>query len=255
MPLWLPLRVRHEHGGIKIHQDGNLHGSREASSPVREQDDQVMLREKVVAKPSDKSSVRKWGSSQSSASDGTLLARLRAGNNDAATALYLRYARRLHAITAKACPPGLAVRVSPEDIVQSVFRTFFRRAKQGSYDAPVGEELWKLILVIALNKVRAIGAFHRAEKRDISATAGSPALEHVADHEGGADAMTLLSLKTVLEEILSRLPEQQRQIVEMRIEGHEVQEISDKTGRAKRSVERILQNFRKSLAAKIDAGE
>ncbi len=50
--------------------------------------------------------------------------------------------------------PDLAGRVDADDIVQSVFRTFFRRVAKGDYEVPDGEELWKLFLVIALNKVR-----------------------------------------------------------------------------------------------------
>ena len=40
--------------------------------------------------------------------------------------------------------------IGREEIVQSVFGSFFRRARSGDYDVPVGDELWKLFLVIAL---------------------------------------------------------------------------------------------------------
>ena len=91
------------------------------------------------------------------ASDHSLLRRVRQGNADAPSELYLRYASRLLALAEKQTGAELARRVDPEDIVQSVFRTFFRRAAQGHYDIPVGEEIWKLLLVIALNKVRGRG--------------------------------------------------------------------------------------------------
>ena len=67
--------------------------------------------------------------------------------------------------------------VDAEEIVQSVFRTFFRRAAHGHYSVPDGEEMWKLLLVIALNKVRAAGAYHRAAKRDMRQTVGGEAFE------------------------------------------------------------------------------
>src|SRR3954447_25024565 len=98
-------------------------------------------------------------------SDRSLLRRLQHGQADASTELYLRYAERLLALAAAQSSPELARRVDPEDIVQSVFRTFSRRASLGHYTVPDGEEIWKLLLVIALNKVRAVGAFHRAAKR------------------------------------------------------------------------------------------
>src|SRR5687768_11333472 len=70
------------------------------------------------------------------ASDASLLRRYRRGEEDAATELYLRYAGRLRVLADTRASPELKQRVDPEDIVQSVFRTFFRRAAVGQYDAP-----------------------------------------------------------------------------------------------------------------------
>lgn len=87
-------------------------------------------------------------------SDHSLLRRLRHGQADAATQLYVRYAERLNALAKSKSSSELARRVSSEEIVQSVFGSFFRGAQQGYYEIPVGEELWKLFLVMALNKIR-----------------------------------------------------------------------------------------------------
>src|SRR5437763_46346 len=67
-------------------------------------------------------------------SDRSLLARFRGGEPDAFTRLYFRYARRLQALAAAQTSPDLARRAEPEEIVQSVFRTFFRRVAEGHYD-------------------------------------------------------------------------------------------------------------------------
>ena len=99
-------------------------------------------------------------------SDHSLLRRLRNGQADAATQRYVRYVHRLHSL-ARHLLSRLASRVDADDIVQSVFPSFFRGVNQGFYDVPAGEELWKLLLVIALNKIRAQGTFHRAAKRDV----------------------------------------------------------------------------------------
>ena len=93
-------------------------------------------------------------------SDRSLLRRLRGGSEDAATQLYLKYAKRLRALARATTSAQLARRVDADDIVQSVFRTFFRAASQGLYDVPAGDDLWKLLLVIALNKIRAAGIHH-----------------------------------------------------------------------------------------------
>jgi RNA polymerase sigma-70 factor, ECF subfamily len=184
-------------------------------------------------------------------SDHSLLRRFQGGQPDASTQLYLRYAERLHALVASQSSPELARRVDAEDIVQSVFRTFFRRAAQGNYFVPVGEELWKLLLVIALNKVRAAGAHHRAAKRDVRMTMGGEAFERAIESGQGRDENALVVLKMVIAELLEGLPESHRRMIELRIEGHEVAEITEKSQRSKRSVERVLQNFRARLEALI----
>jgi RNA polymerase sigma-70 factor (ECF subfamily) len=184
-------------------------------------------------------------------SDRSLLRRLQSGQADAATLLYLRYADRLHALAAAQCGADLAARVDPEDIVQSVFRTFFRRAARGDYDVPEGEELWKLFLVIGLNKIRATGAHHRAAKRDVAATATGPAFEEALQTRTARDETALATLRLVIAETLEALPASQRDIVVLRIEGYEVQEIAQRTQRSKRSVERALQDFRHKLGGLI----
>jgi RNA polymerase sigma-70 factor (ECF subfamily) len=185
-------------------------------------------------------------------SDRSLLRRLRSGQPDAATLLYLRYADRLHALAAAKCGADLAARVDPEDIVQSVFRTFFRRASQGHYDVPEGEDLWKLFLVIGLNKIRATGAHHRAAKRNVGATAGGPAFDEALRTRASRDEVALATLRLVIDDILERLPPSQRDIVELRIEGHEVGQIARRTERSRRSVERALQDFRQKLEALLE---
>ena len=59
--------------------------------------------------------------------DHSLIQRLKAGQSSAATALYMRYAQQLRGLAMKQTSPGLASRIDPDDVVQSVFRTFFRR--------------------------------------------------------------------------------------------------------------------------------
>lgn len=183
--------------------------------------------------------------------DASLLVRFRRGEEDAATQLYLRYAGRLRALAANQASADVRRRVDPDDIVQSVFRTFFRRAAAGQYEVPAGEELWKLFLVIGLNKVRAVAAFHKAARRDVRATAGGSEFDKAADETPAADEAALSALRLTIDELLAPLPATHREIVELRIGGHEVAEIAAKTGRAKRSVERILQEFRDALRGQI----
>jgi RNA polymerase sigma-70 factor (ECF subfamily) len=195
------------------------------------------------------------GAASSEPSDHSLLRRLRSGSQDAATQLYLRYADRLRALTRSQCSPDLARRVDVDDIVQSVFGSFFRRATYGLYDVPAGEELWKLFLVIALNKIRAQGAFHKAAKRDVRITSGSDSLDQSMAESAEQDDAAYTFLQMVINEVMERLPAQHKQMIVLRVEGYEVAEIASRTGRSKRTIERVLQDFRKKLADLLEGEE
>src|SRR4029078_5395667 len=133
---------------------------------------------------------------RSKPTDRSLLVRLQGGLEDAATQLYLRYPDRLRALAVRQTADDLKARVDPDDIVQSVFRTFFRRASEGHYQVPDGEELWKLFLVIALNKIRTVGAWHHAAKRDARKTSGGDILHEAGEaaKEPDQTPLTILNL-------------------------------------------------------------
>jgi RNA polymerase sigma-70 factor, ECF subfamily len=177
--------------------------------------------------------------------DRSLIARLREGSEAAAETLFAKYAPRLRQLAAARCGADLKARVDADDIVQSAFASFFRGARDGQYDAPTGEEIWNLLVVISVNKVRAKGEYHRAAKRDIRKTSGDEAM---CDHVPVDDHVAATILKLTVEEVIQSLPESARPIVTLRLDGMEVTEIAKNVGRAKRSVERILQDFRESMA-------
>src|SRR5439155_8740349 len=157
-------------------------------------------------------------------SDRSLLRRFRDGSEDAATQLYRRYAHRLRALARANTSAHLARRVDAEDIVQSVFRIFFAAARQGLYDVPAGEDLWKLLLVMALNKIRAEGAFHNAAKRDVRATTELDRSD--GDGDPAEDEFATNFLRLVVSDTLSHLPDFERRLIELRMEDYEVAEIA-----------------------------
>jgi RNA polymerase sigma-70 factor (ECF subfamily) len=179
-------------------------------------------------------------------SDASLLVRFQSGEDDAATALYSRYAERLVDLANRSAGDDLSARVDAEDIVQSVFRTFFRRVSDGHYLIPEGEELWKLLLVIALNKVRQIAEHHRRIKRDVGHT------QHIGDHDLGAPTDASEVLRLTIEDILETLPRAHQEVIHYRIDGYEISESASRVSLSRRSVERILQSFRSRLHAQLE---
>jgi hypothetical protein len=77
--------------------------------------------------------------------DQPLLNSCRKGDEDAARELFDNYAERLLLLVRRRLSQRLASRFGPEDVLQSVFRTFFRRAQQGQFslfaEAPIEDRI------------------------------------------------------------------------------------------------------------------
>ncbi|MEZ6063491.1 MAG: sigma-70 family RNA polymerase sigma factor [Planctomycetaceae bacterium] len=185
-------------------------------------------------------------------SDQSLLRRFQSGEQDAATRLYVRYAKRLQGLAKAQTGQALGARVDAEDIVQSVFRTFFRRAKEGHYQVPDDDELWKLLLVISLYKIRDAAVYHRAAKRDLSRTERLNPAHADAGNSAAEEQFEEATLRLVIEDLTAAMTASQRQIIQLRLDGTPVAEIADATKRSKRSVERTLQAFRELLKKELD---
>jgi RNA polymerase sigma-70 factor (ECF subfamily) len=131
-------------------------------------------------------------------------------------------------------------------VIQSVFRAFFQGARRLAYDVPPEGELWGLLMVLALNKVRTLVGHHQASKRAVRQTSSVPDLD---SHPAlAADDSAAAFLRMVMDEQMAALPDSNRAIIRLRTEGYEVGEIAEATGRSRRTVERVLQDFRSRLS-------
>lgn len=177
--------------------------------------------------------------------DGHLIRQFRDGDESAATALFRRYAARVRALAAGYCNSNLGHRYDADDIVQTVFRTFFSGVRDSGYDAPPGGDIWSLLSVLAVNKARGYAEHHRAAKRDALRTVATDAVGErpEACTDEGSEAV----LRLVVEEQLAALPEDSRQVIRLRLEGHDSATIAAKLERPKRTVERVIQQFRERL--------
>jgi hypothetical protein len=95
--------------------------------------------------------------------------RLRGGDPRAAEALFDRYAVRLARLAEQHLSRKLAGRVDGEDVVQSVFRTFFHRCARGEFQIDGSAEVWRLLVRLTLRKARAQARRHLAARRDAGA--------------------------------------------------------------------------------------
>jgi RNA polymerase sigma-70 factor, ECF subfamily len=183
-----------------------------------------------------------------------LMGRLRSGEDTAAREVFIRFASRLAGLARRHLDARLAVKVDPEDVVQSAYKSFFMRQREGELDVGTWDGLWGLLTTITLRKCADRAAYYRAEKRDVAreTTAGSsddsaPAVIELAfDREPQPDEAAALA-ETV--EALFRAIDDpdERAILELSLQGYTATEISEQLGRAERSVRRLREHIRKRL--------
>lgn len=180
-------------------------------------------------------------------SDQDLVILIQAGDDDAATLLYDRYSTRLKLLADQQMSQGVRRVFEPEDIVQSAFRSLFRGVNAGSYCAPEGRSLWSLLAVIAINKVR------RKATRDRSVVAVS--LESASSDDQTAidvpDSLSPEQFESSLREAIESLRPAEQEVVQLRVQGFSVEEISDRLQRSCRTIERTLQTIRAKLAEAV----
>jgi hypothetical protein len=86
--------------------------------------------------------------------------RLGGADPAAAELVFARYAQRLVRVAEQHLSRKLAGRVDGEDVVQSVFRTFFRRSAAGEFRIDNSGQLWRLLVTITQRKAQTLGAPH-----------------------------------------------------------------------------------------------
>jgi RNA polymerase sigma-70 factor (ECF subfamily) len=170
-----------------------------------------------------------------------LIGRWQSGDVSAAEEIHYRYSQRLCALAEAQIGQRLRRRVDPEDIVQSVFRTFFRRAANGEFLIDHSCALWQLLVRITINKIRLRAQYHHADKRDLAAEVygGSEQLmpETVARGPGPEEAAALAD---EIETLLTRLEPSEIEILQLTLQGYQTPEIAERLGRSRWTIRRAL---------------
>ncbi len=179
-----------------------------------------------------------------------LMEQLRAGEDQAARLVFERFARQLVALARRHIDQFLAHKVDPEDVVQSAYKSFFVRQRDGRIEVANWNSLWSLLTLITLRKCADRVEYLRAERRNIAREA-QPTGQDVELWQLAIDREPLpeegVVLAETLEEVFRALDEDERPILELSLQGYSVAEISERLGRAQRSVRRLRERTRKRL--------
>jgi RNA polymerase sigma-70 factor (ECF subfamily) len=181
-----------------------------------------------------------------------LMARLQAGEEDAATQLFRRFSGRLLALARSRLDPLLRQQTDPEDVMQSVFKSFFLRQAEGQWDLGGWDSLWSLLTVLTVRKCGRRAGYHRAARRDVRREVSprpaeddsAPAWECLDREPTPGEAAVLAE---TLRELLAQMDLRDRQIVTLRLQGYATAEVAAEAGCTQRTVQRVLERLRTRL--------
>lgn len=175
------------------------------------------------------------------------------GGDDRAVADFCRgYGERLQAVASRHVVQGMRRRFGPETVVQSACVSFLRRARDGAYELEDAESLWRLMCAITLRKVREKARFHLRRKRGVDREVndvedGRPEVERAPDDTPSPDEAVAIAEE--FERLLASLGDEDRRVVELKLEERTNDEIAAALGCSERTVRRLLAGLREKLAA------
>ncbi len=181
-----------------------------------------------------------------------LMARLRQGEDDAAAELLSRFANRLIALARVRLGVRTRAKVDPEDVLQSVFKSFFLRCAHGQFDLHDWDDLWALLVTITLHKCgHQVQHLYRA-RRDVrretpqgnAADGSTRPWEALARDPSPEEEVALAD---EVDALLRSLNERDRSVVCLWLRGHRPSEIATQLGVLERTVFRVLERVRRRL--------
>jgi RNA polymerase sigma factor (sigma-70 family) len=135
-------------------------------------------------------------------------------------------------------------RVTEEDVVQSVFRTFYRRDSNGEcefdHTGALRNYLWKIMT----NKVRRYAERHHAQIRDVMSEVemeGSAPTTECQDRQPGPDEWAVV--RDEIRVLTRGFVPRDLKILQLRFDGHASSEIAEQVGCSRWTVRRVVEGF------------
>jgi RNA polymerase sigma-70 factor (ECF subfamily) len=178
--------------------------------------------------------------------------KLRAGDQGAATEVFRRFGGRLIALARTELDARVRRKEDPEDVVQSVYGSFFRRYHAGQYDLGSWNSLWSLLTVITVRKCLNRSRHYAAQRRCLAGEVDLEPWDGAAD--GLSDAidreptpLEAVVLAETVERMMRSLDAEDRAIIELSLQDFTAAEIGARLGRAERSVRRVRERVKERL--------
>ncbi len=182
------------------------------------------------------------------------IARIQAGDQDAARELLLRYEAEVRLVVRRQLPRLLRSRFDSLDFLQSVWGSFFRRVREGGAEFEDARHLVAFLARAAKNKV--IDEYRRAasQKQDKHReeplwSDGNSPRELAA---GGDTPSEVAEAHEALGRLRELVPEDRRNVVELKAQGLSSREIGERLGVSERTIQRVIEDLRRRAELEMD---
>lgn len=167
------------------------------------------------------------------------------GDEAAAQEIFHRYVEKLTALAEKKLSRQIQQRVDAEDIIQSVYRSFFRKAKDDKVRLRRSGDLWRLLAGMTIKKVLQRVEYETAKRRDPAAEVPGALLQDLLAKDPGPEEQDMLP--DLLKQFMASLSERPRIVLERRLQGQSQVSISRDLDVSESTIRRILRNLKTSL--------
>jgi RNA polymerase sigma factor (sigma-70 family) len=175
------------------------------------------------------------------------LARIRAGDEEAARELLTRYEAQVRLVVRRQLPRLLRSRFDSLDFLQSIWGSFFRRMRSGASEFEDPQYLVAFLARAARNKVideyrRAVSQKHDIHREEPLWGKGSRPRELAEDIDSPSE---VAQAREAFRQLSERLPEDRRIILELKAQGLSSAEIGERVGISERTVRRVIEELRR----------
>lgn len=177
------------------------------------------------------------------------ISQLRSGDSVAAGRLFRDYASQLAGVVRRRLGWRYSRKIDPEDVVQSVFRSFVRCQRNHEVRFDNWDALWGFLSLIAMRKAGRVASHFTAARRNL-------AFEHSVVHLDNGDVqpraegisrepdpLHLVMITDTIDHLMHELDARDRGIVRMALEGSSTEAIATAVGCSERTVQRVLRRL------------
>ena len=174
-----------------------------------------------------------------------LLARVRAGDEQAMSQLVARYEARLRLAARVLLGPALQPHLDSVDLTQSAFRTLLAGLKQEKFDFSSPEQLLALLLTVVRRKVARQWRKSQRQQRLSLPEEAADAFASLASAEAPPESRA--TVNDSIAQLLVGLSDIDRRMIELRLDGHSTVEVAQLLGLDSRVLRARLSRLRQRL--------